>query len=131
MAMAVDAFHVQIAAQGTEVTDLVLKLGMKSSSGPMAWAPLRPEQWTDIIRDGDEIQLGSGSAEDMGLNIPGPLISFRCRKIDTTPKKYNYITILLPKTCEVRGVRTEMRISWTNISISTHPGPQDHYPKRI
>ena len=105
MAMAVDAFHVQIAAQGTEVTDLVLKLGMKSSSGPMAWAPLRPEQWTDIIRDSDEVQLGSGSAEDMGLYIPGPLVSFRCRKIDATQKKYNYITMLLPRNCEVRGVR--------------------------
>lgn len=103
--MAVDAFHVQLAAQGTEVTDLVLKLGMKSSSGPISWAPLRPEQWADIIRDGDEIQLGSGSAEDMGLHVPGPLISFRCRKIDVIQKKYNYITVLLPRTCEVRGVR--------------------------
>jgi len=105
MAMAVDAFHGQIAAQGFQVTDLVLKLGMKSSSRSMAWAPLRPEQWTDIIRDGDEIQLGSGSAEDMGL---GPVISFKCQDINATAtrKKAKYITItmLLPRTCEVSSV---------------------------
>lgn len=90
MAMAVDAFHIQIAAQGTEVKDLVLKLGMKSSSGPIAWAPLRPEQWTEIVRDRDEIQVGNGSAEVLDSHDPGPLITFRCRKL--IPPKRNLTT---------------------------------------
>jgi len=57
--MAIDSFHTHITSAGTPVQDLVLKLGMKSLSGEITWSLLRPEQWTDIVRDGDEIRLGS------------------------------------------------------------------------
>ena len=100
--MAVDAFHVQIVAQGTEVTDLVLKLGMKQSSGLMAWVPLRPELWTNIVSDGDEIQLGS-NAEDMAVYVPGPVVTFG--SLNVRSGVYDYITMSLPRTCEVCGVR--------------------------
>lgn len=98
--MAVDSFHIQISSAGTAVQDLVLKLGMKSSSGPVAWASLRPEQWIDIIRDGDEIQLGLGDGAKVvaGSNDLAPLITFKYLDGEI----YKYATILLSETLTVK-----------------------------
>ena len=53
-AMAVNVFHAQITDTRMEVTDLVLKLRMKLSTHKTTWALLRPEEWTDVVPDGDE-----------------------------------------------------------------------------
>lgn len=99
-AMAINSFHAQIMSAGIPVQDLVLKLGMKSLSGEVTWAQLRPEQWIQIVCNRDEIRVGGGGAE-------GPLITFgrRC-VIGVPPVAFgdNYVTILLPKTCEVSYV---------------------------
>jgi hypothetical protein len=104
-AMAVDAFHAEITDAGMDVSDLVLKLGMKSLAYETTWALLRPEQWTDIVRDGDEIRLGRrGGAEVIDLYGPGPLVTFKHLIGYNTGKIYKYVTMLLPKTCEVSHV---------------------------
>jgi hypothetical protein len=100
MAMAVDAFHTQIASAETPVQDLVLMLGMKSLSGEITWALLLSERWRDIVRDGDEIRLGTRpDAEVAGVGERGPLVTFRY--YDS-----RYMTIFLPKTCEVSYVQS-------------------------
>ena len=93
--MAIDVFHTQIDSKKIDVEDLVLRLGMKSSSGVVTWAPLRPKQWSDIVRDGDEIRVGGNDEEISGLYDPIPLVTF---------KKYpagRSVTMLLPQTTEV------------------------------
>ncbi|KIM36950.1 hypothetical protein M413DRAFT_448854 [Hebeloma cylindrosporum] len=100
MAMAVDAFHVQIVAEDIKVTDLVLKLGMKSSSGAMVWAPVRSEQWSYIVRDGDELRMGRDGAEFAAPKSAGPLVSFKSRQLNSREKKYSYRATLLPRTSE-------------------------------
>ena len=102
--MAIDSFHTHITSAGTPGQDLVLKLGMKSLSGEITWSLLRPEQWTDIVRDGDEIRLGDGSVPDISdLHGPSPIITLMGPKIDphTKTKNSKFVTTLLPKTCEV------------------------------
>jgi len=60
--MAIDAFHNHIASAGRGVDHLVLKLGMRSSTGEVVWATLRPKGWVDIAQGyGGEIRVGSGS----------------------------------------------------------------------
>src|SRR5437016_5384458 len=107
MAMAIDAFQPQIVSTGTAVEDLVLKLGMKTASGGVAWVPLRPERWTEVVRDGDEIwlQLGSGGADAVGLRDPGPLITFL---YFVNRVRYS-TTIFLPKTFEVSYIEDRER----------------------
>jgi len=101
MAMAIDSFHTQIKSAGIPVQDFVLKLGMKSLSGEITWAPLRPEQWADIVSNGDEIRVGGSGVEADG---PGPVIVFGLIEgysgshFPTTSK---HITVVLPKTREV------------------------------
>jgi hypothetical protein len=43
MALAVDEFHTHIELAGKGVDDLILKLAVKSSTGTIVWAKLRPE----------------------------------------------------------------------------------------
>jgi len=101
--MAVDTFHNQITAAWMEVTDLVLKLGMKSLEGVITWALLRPEQWTDIVRDGDEIRVGGSGADVTGLNDQRPLVTFQCRSRGSG--EFEYTGILLPKTGKVSNLQ--------------------------
>ena len=101
--MALDAFHTQIMASGTKVTDLVLKLGMKSLAGVITWGLLRPEQWTDIVRDGDEIRVGGSGIESVGLDATGPLVIFYRDGWDSR-------MMLLPRTCEVSDLKMEHRV---------------------
>ncbi|KIM36948.1 hypothetical protein M413DRAFT_31337 [Hebeloma cylindrosporum] len=108
MAMAIDAFHVQIVAEEMAITELILKLGMKTSSGSVAWAPLRPDQWTDVVRDGDEIRLGSSR---IVCSHPAPLIAFKCWRLDI--KSYSCITLLLPTTSE--ELEVIIRHEWCEI----------------
>jgi len=93
--MVIDAFHTQIDNKKMDVKDLVLRLGMKSSSGVVNWVPLRPKQWSNIVCDGDEIRVGDNDEEISGLYDPIPLVTF---------KRYpagRSVTMLLPKTIEV------------------------------
>jgi len=106
--MAIDLFHTQISSASTPVQDLVLKLGMRSLSREITWAHLRPEQWTDLVCNGDEIRLGSSGAEGVDLYDPTLLITFkRYTGYDTYTKQpgYKYLTIPPPTTCEVRSVQ--------------------------
>ena len=121
--MAVDAFQPQIVSTGTEVEDLVLRLGMKTASGGVTWVPLRPERWTDIVRDGDEIwlQLGSDGAEVVGLRDPGPLITFR---YSVNGCQYS-TTIILPKTYEVSYIEDGERDP-LNLFPTLYQGSDDH-----
>jgi len=94
--MAVNAFQTQIASTRTTVEDLILRLGLKTSSGEITWVPLCSEQWSDLIRDGDEIwlQIRSGGAEVVGLCDPGPLITMEYKRNNSG----GYTTMFLPKT---------------------------------
>jgi len=76
-----------------DVADLVLKLRMKLSTHETTWALLCPQEWTDVVRDGDEIQLGRREVS------PGPLITFKYYN------KSKYVLMLLPNTCEVSYVQ--------------------------
>lgn len=93
--MAIDSFHAQITSAGTPVEEVVLKLGMKSFSGEISWAAVRPEQWTDVVHKGDEIRVGGDGTE---LNGIGPLITFQRRMGHGVSE---YVTMLLPKTSQV------------------------------
>ena len=99
MAMAVDVFHAQITDTRMEVTDLVLKLRMMLLTHETTWALLRPEEWTDVVRDGDEIRMGR---RDVG---PGPFVIFKYPTqsdiIHRNEHNVKCVTMLLPKTCEV------------------------------
>ena len=110
MTMAIDSFRTQIKSNGTPVQDFVLKLGMKSLSGEITWAPLRAEQWADIVSNGDEIRVGgSGVPEADG---PGPVIVFGLIEgysgshFPTTSK---HITVVLPKTREVNYIQKQRK----------------------
>ena len=92
-ATAIDVFHAQITDTRMDVTDLVLKLRMKMSTHQTTWALLCPQEWTDVVRDGDEIQLGRREVS------PGPLITFKYYN------KGKYVLMLLPNTCEVSYVQ--------------------------
>ena len=96
MARAVDAFSTQIM----ETQDLILKLGIKTLSGNVAWAPLHPERWTEIVRDGDEIRVGYIGAEAEGIHFdaPSPVAIFTYENPLTGTHRAN---ILLPKTYRV------------------------------
>jgi hypothetical protein len=96
MARAVDAFSAQIM----ETQDLILKLGMKTLSGNVAWTPLHPEQWTEIVRDGDEIRIGNIAAEAEGVHLdaPSPVAIFTYENPLTGTHRAN---VLLPKTYRV------------------------------
>lgn len=74
MARAVDAFSAQIMA----VQDLVLKLGVKTLSGGVAWTPLTPERWSGVVRDGDEFRVGYIGGEPQGIysDAPSPVVIF-------------------------------------------------------
>ena len=100
--MALKAFSIQIPSAGTPVRELVLKLGVKSSSGTVVWALLGSEKWTDVVRDGDEIRLeGSGaSGEIAGERDPGPIVTFLMR--DSQMGKS--LKMFLPETYEVSCV---------------------------
>ena len=111
MAMAIDSFHTQITSAGTPVQDIVLKLGMKSLSGEITWALLRPEQWTDIVCNGDEIRVGGRGAEVVDPDGPVPLIIFGLARYynDYEPAVSKYITVVLPKTHEVNYIQKERK----------------------
>jgi len=94
--MAVDIFHTQITSAGMEVKDLVLKLRVNTPSVPAAWARLRSEQWTNIVRGGDEIRVG-GSGEEAGEFKIRPIVTLKLN----APSENQYATILLPTTYEV------------------------------
>jgi hypothetical protein len=100
--MAIDFFHSQITSAGIPVQDLVLKLGMKLLSGEITWAPFRPEQWTDIVCNRDEIRLGGGGAEVVDLYVPGQLITLGLSHDYhfEQPRMSKYMTIVLPRTLE-------------------------------
>jgi hypothetical protein len=97
LAMALKAFSAQIPSASTP--DLVLKLAMESSSGTIAWALVDSEQWTDVVRDGDEIRLGCSGAgsEVAGRRDPGPLVTFRASDTQTG----RILKMFLPETYEV------------------------------
>jgi len=102
--MAIDSFHTHITSAGTPVQDLVLKLGTKALSGEVTWSLLRPEQWTDIVRDGDEIRLGGDGVDFSDFHGPNPIITLkRISYYDLRSgwTQYKYVTTLLPKTYEV------------------------------
>ena len=104
MAMAVNSFHTPIASDDTPVQDLVLKLGIKSLSGQITWSLLRPEQWTDIVCDGDGIWLVGSGMDISDFHGPSPIITlkrFLAYDRDSRSKVYKYVTMLLPSTCEV------------------------------
>lgn len=107
MAMAIDSFHTQIKSDRTPVQDLVLKLGMKLLSGEITWSSLRPEQWADVVRDGDEIRLGGGGAEISSLYGPSPLITLNrsVYNVHGAVNSSQIITTVLPKTCEVSYIQ--------------------------
>ena len=78
MALAVDAFHTHIASMGKANDQLILKLAVKSSTGIIVWATLRPEEWADIAQGyRDEIRMGSGSTEMDDFQFPSPIVTFR------------------------------------------------------
>ncbi|KIM36947.1 hypothetical protein M413DRAFT_31336 [Hebeloma cylindrosporum] len=117
-AMAIDSFPTQIASDGIPVQDHVFKLGMKSLSGKITWSQLRPEQWADIVRDGDEIRLEDNNAVLAGLSDPSHLIMFK-RALSYThvdKPKYKYVTMFLPTTRErlLASIRTEFHLSAQN-----------------
>jgi len=93
--MAIDSFHHQITSTGIPIQDLVLKLGIKSLSGQIAWAPLRPDQWANIICNGDEIRLG-GSGAEFETDIAVTFVMF-----STDGSRYGSRTIILPRTLQV------------------------------
>ena len=95
MATAIDSFHAQLLFLGMAGQNLDLKLGLKSLSGPVAWAQLRPEQWTDIVRDGDEIRLGLGGSARVIEGSPDPRM-FTFKYLDGN--NYKYATMYLPET---------------------------------
>ena len=103
--MAKDVFWAQIAMDGrfsSSFEHLVLKLGVKLSTHETAWALLRPEEWTDVVRDGDEIRLGGFDVD------PGPLIIFKhIMDCDAHKRDYicKYVTMLLPDKCVVSYVQ--------------------------
>jgi len=74
--MAIDLFHTQIASTPT-LQDLVLKLGMRTLCGEITWVPLPPEEWTDLVCNGDDIRLGSSGAEGADLYDPPLVINFK------------------------------------------------------
>ncbi|KIM36946.1 hypothetical protein M413DRAFT_282662 [Hebeloma cylindrosporum] len=91
-AMAFDCFHVQIASAGSTADDIVLKLGVKSSSGVIVWASIRPEQWADVVSNGDEIRVGGGNL-DPGLMVTFGRMGYNYRE---KPEVFEYTTFLLP-----------------------------------
>jgi len=88
-----------------EVTDLILKLGMKSLAGVITWALLHPEQWTNIVHNGDEIRVGGSGIETVGLDATDPLVIFYCERVWSSACDARMI--FLPRTCEVSDLRVE------------------------
>jgi len=101
-----DAFHAQFASEGVTVCreDLVLSLGMHSSSGEICWTSFDPELQPGIIRDGDEIRVQckvesfGTDAEVTDIDVPTSIITM----VRKTPSNYEYrANVLLPKTYKV------------------------------
>jgi len=104
--MAVDTFHTEIAAAGTKVKELVLKLAMRSPSGEIVWAMLRPDQWSDMVQDGDSIRV-EGNAEASELRYSSPTVTFNWFHSGN-------VTALLPQSYEASHLRNKQR--WTKSS---------------
>ena len=109
LARAVDAFPTHILT----TQDLVLKLGMKTLSGEVSWTPIRPEQWTTIVCDGDEIRVGYTGAEADGVHLdsPSPVVIFTYESSSTGTHRAH---ILLPKSYRVSHswIGREVFLDW-------------------
>lgn len=112
--MAVDVFHTQMECMGMAVERIVLKLGVKSSSGTFVWAQFHPDKWVEVIRDGDEVCVEGGS----NLHVSGIIVTFYnpymrlgdgCCRISTT----------LPSTYEVSTVYMRKGLIWPNYLTHT------------
>ena len=101
IARAFNAFRAQLLSAGIMYHDLVLKLGMTSLSGEIAWTSFNPEQWTKIIRDGDEIRVGRRGIKEAVICVPTPIVVFVYKY---HYEEYRPATVLLPKTYKVSGL---------------------------
>jgi len=101
VARAVNAFRLQLLSAGLMYHDLVLKLGMTSLSGEIAWTSFNPGQWTNLVRDGDEIRIGRRGIDEP-VCVPTPVMTFAYKYHD---EEYRRATVLLPKTYKVSEKR--------------------------